>query len=155
MLKLNTYIQYFEIKLILSINVSSLSLFENFNGTTGRDGFPGKRQKLVPGQTFGKEREIAVTNNRGEKNVQVMICFGSSPLGSFNLAFSLKALIDMRYWRVRIGGKRQKQSEQHVQLWRARKFQNALECKKEFDPSLVPSVVVRRQMASFLLNSLH
>ena len=62
MLKLNTYIQYFEIKLILSINVSSLSLFENFNGTTGRDGFPGKRQKLVPGQTFGKEREIAVTN---------------------------------------------------------------------------------------------
>ena len=61
MLKLNTYIQYFEIKLILSINVSSLSLFENFNGTTGRDGFPGKRQKLVPGQTFGKEREIAVT----------------------------------------------------------------------------------------------
>ena len=62
MLKLNTYIQYFEIKLILSINVSSLSLFENFNGTTGRDGFPGKRQKLVPGQTFGKEREIAVTS---------------------------------------------------------------------------------------------
>ena len=61
MLKLNTYIQYFEIKLILSINVSSLSLFENFNGTTGRDGFPGKRQKLVPGQRFGKEREIAVT----------------------------------------------------------------------------------------------
>ena len=46
----------------MSINVSSLSLFENFNGTTGRDGFPGKRQKLVPGQTFGKEREIAVTN---------------------------------------------------------------------------------------------
>ena len=70
MLKLNTYIQYFEIKLILSINVSSLSLFENFNGTTGRDGFPGKRQKLVPGQTFGKEREIAVTNDI-DKHVNV------------------------------------------------------------------------------------
>ena len=42
-----------------------MSLFENFNGTTGRDGFPGKRQKLVPGQTFGKEREIAVTNDDG------------------------------------------------------------------------------------------
>ena len=47
----------------MSINVSGLSLFENFNGTTGRDGFPGKRQKLVPGQTFGKEREIAVTTH--------------------------------------------------------------------------------------------
>ena len=68
MLKLNTYIQYFEIKLILSINVSSLSLFENFNGTTGRDGFPGKRQKLVPGQTFGKEREIAVTRWKNEND---------------------------------------------------------------------------------------
>ena len=29
-----------------------------------------------------------------KKSALVMICFGSSPLGSFNLAFSLKALID-------------------------------------------------------------
>ena len=55
-------------------------LFDNFHGTTGRDGIPGKRQKLVPGQTFGKEREIAGTTqdlHLSKVSDQLLMCFTS------------------------------------------------------------------------------
>ena len=42
-------------------NVVALTYLKNFTGQRDGTGRPGKRQKLVPGQTFGKEREIAVT----------------------------------------------------------------------------------------------
>ena len=45
----------------MSRNVVALTYLKNFTGQRDGTGRPGKRQKLVPGQTFGKEREIAVT----------------------------------------------------------------------------------------------
>ena len=57
------------------VHFADFVLFERFYGTTGRDGIPGKRQKLVPGQTFGKEREIAVTTIRPAPTGAVALCY--------------------------------------------------------------------------------
>ena len=51
-----------KIESFLSRNVGALTYLKNFTGQRDGTGFPGKRQKLVPGQTFGKEWEIAVTS---------------------------------------------------------------------------------------------
>ena len=60
--RISKYNQYFDrFEQFLSRNFVALTYLKNFTGQRDGTGRPGKRQKLVPGQTFGKSREIAVT----------------------------------------------------------------------------------------------